>query len=253
VTANREHRLVRFDEVAGADPDILYRDRVGPWWDIDGDEIIPVGTEAVERAVELVVGTYAVRSSVAAFDGGTVDITFPMLTLLIQDDWDRVMGALPPALPSRGFLIAYGGGAAATGRLAEDLICQALLASSLGDVLGGVAVDAATAASQHGLITPATGVRSDDLVVITDDGLVLLESKCTVGRWSYLRRMGSKGVEQLRASAESEERVQRAGIVATSLSQKRIGLWLLPRYELLGPPLAAVVDRWRATHDTWRT
>ena len=54
-------------------------------------------------------------------------IDFPLLTQLIQQDWDRVMGGEDGQLPGKGFLIAYHSSAAAVGRLAEDLLCQVVL------------------------------------------------------------------------------------------------------------------------------
>jgi hypothetical protein len=100
-------RIVHFDAVGDPEPGMLYSDRLGPWFDLDGTEIIPVGTEAVEVAVELIIGTFQLRSNLPEIDGTSVAIDFPRLTQLIQDDWDRVMGGENGQLPSRGFLIAY--------------------------------------------------------------------------------------------------------------------------------------------------
>jgi hypothetical protein len=96
---------------------MLYSDRFGPWFDLDGSEVIPLGTEAVEGAVELLIGAFQLCSNLPKIDGTSVAIDLPLLTQLIQQDWDRVMGGEDGQLPGKGFLIAYHSSAAAVGRL----------------------------------------------------------------------------------------------------------------------------------------
>jgi hypothetical protein len=63
-----------------------------------------VGTEAVEVAVEGIIGTFQLWSNLPKIDGASVAIDFPLLTQLIQQDWDRVMGGEDGQLPGKGFL-----------------------------------------------------------------------------------------------------------------------------------------------------
>jgi hypothetical protein len=123
-------QVVPFDAVDEPEPGMLYSDRLGPWFDLDGSEIIPVGTEAVEVAVERIIGTFQLWSNLPKIDRTSVAIDFPLLTQLIQQDWDRVMGGEDGQLPGKGFLIAYNSSAAAVGRLAEDLLCQIVSSGS---------------------------------------------------------------------------------------------------------------------------
>ena len=39
-----QRQVVPFDAVDEPEPGMLYSDRLGPWFDLDGSEIIPVGT-----------------------------------------------------------------------------------------------------------------------------------------------------------------------------------------------------------------
>jgi hypothetical protein len=114
------------------------------------------------------------------------------------------MGGEDGQLPGKGFLIAYHSSADAVGRLAEDLLCQVVLERLLtaywpeGRV--GVVQDAVRSGE---LIAPSSGERCDDLVIVDRIGLMLVESKCTVGGWSYLRRMERKAVRQLTRSGRT--------------------------------------------------
>jgi hypothetical protein len=76
-----------------------------------------VATEAVEGAVERIIDTFQLWSNLPKIDGTSVAIDFPLLTQLIQQDWDRVMGGEDGQLPGKGFLIAYHSSAAAVGHL----------------------------------------------------------------------------------------------------------------------------------------
>jgi hypothetical protein len=94
--------VVPFDAVGQPESGMPYSDRFGPWFDLDGSEIIPLGTEAVEGAVELLIGAFQLWSDLPKIDGTSVAIDFPLLTQLIQQDWDRVMGGEDGQLPGKG-------------------------------------------------------------------------------------------------------------------------------------------------------
>jgi hypothetical protein len=232
-----QRRIVPFDAVDQPEPGMLYSDRLGPWFDLDGSEIIPVGTEAVEVAVERIIGTFRLWSNRPRIDGTSVAIDFPLLTQLIQQDWDRVMGGEDGRLPGKGFLIAYHSGAAAVGRLAEDLLCQVVLERLLAAYWPqGRVVGVQDAVGSGALVAPSSGERCDDLVIVDRSGLMLVESKCTVGSWSSLRRMERKAVRQLTRSARADPRVTTGVVLASSLKDHRVGVWCQSRGELLAGP-----------------
>jgi hypothetical protein len=229
-----QKRIVPFDAVDEPETGMLYSDRLGPWFDQEGREIIPAGTEAIEVAVELVIGTFQLRSNLPEIDGVSVAIDFPALTQLIQQDWDRVMGGEDGQLPGRGFLIAYQRSAAAAGRLAEDLLCQVVLERLLAAYWPEGRVVAVQHAMRSGaLVVPSSGERCDDLVIVDRSGLILVESKCTIGGWSHLRRMGRKAVRQLTRSARADPRVTAVVLLASSLKDHRVGVWSQTRAALL--------------------
>ena len=216
---------------------MLYSDRLGPWFDLDGSEIIPVGTEAVERAVELIIGTFQIWSNLPKIDGTSVAIDLPLLTQLIQQDWDRVMGGEDGQLPGKGFLIAYHSSAAAVGRLAEDLLCQVILERLLAAYWPqGRVVVVQDAVRSGELVAPSSGERCDDLVIVDRSGVILVESKCTVGGWSYLRRMEGKAVRQLTRSARADPLVTAGVLLGSSLKDHRVRVWCQSRGELLAGP-----------------
>jgi hypothetical protein len=66
--------------------------------------------------------------------------------------------------------------------------------------------------------------RCDDLVIVDRSGLVLVESKCTLGSWSYLRRMERKAVRRLSRSARADPRVTTGVVLASSLKEHRVGV-----------------------------
>ncbi len=243
--------LVDYDDVDEPQPGIHYRDRLGPWFDGDGTEIIPVGTEAVDLAVELVVGTFDVRSTLPNLDAFTIEVTFPLLTDLIQQDWDRVVeGSEQGILPGRGFLIAYEGAGAAIGRLAEDLLCDVVLERVMPAVCpGGTALTAADAAAEGNFTLPTPGPRSDDLVIVGDDRLTIVESKCTIGTWGRLRPMGRRAITQLAASAGVNPGAA-ALLVASSLRDKRVGVWHLARGAAFNEPMGLEAE-WNRVHRGW--
>jgi hypothetical protein len=185
-----QRRVVPFDAVDQPEPGMLYSDRLGPWFDLDGSQIIPVGTEAVEGAVSLIIGAFRLWSNLPKIDRTSVAIDFPLLTQLIQRDWDRVMGGDDGRLPGKGFLIS----AAAVGRLAEDRLCQVVLERLLVAYWPqGRVVGVQDAVRSGELVAPSSGERCDDLVIVNRGGLMLVESKCTVGSWSYSRARDPSG------------------------------------------------------------
>jgi hypothetical protein len=167
-----------------------------------------------------------------------VAIDFPLPTQLIQQDWDRVIGGEDGQLPGRGFLIAYHSSAAAVGRLAEDLLCQVVIERLLAAYWPQGRVVAVQHAMRSGaLVVPSSGERCDDLVIIDRSGLILVESKCTIGGWSYLRRIGRKAVRQLTRSTRADPRVTAVVLLASSLKDHRVGVGSQSRAALLtGPP-----------------
>jgi hypothetical protein len=230
-------QVVPFDAVDEPEPGMLYSDRLGPWFDLDGSEIIPVATEAVEVAVERIIGTFQLWSNLPKIDGTSVTIDFPLLTQLIQQDWDRVMGGEDGQLPGKGFLIAYHSSAAAVGRLAEDLLCQAVLERLLAAYWPeGRVVGVQDAVRSGELVAPSSGERCDDLMIVDTSSVILVESKCTVAGWSYLRRMERKAVRQLTRSARADLRVRTGVVLASSLQDRRVGVWRQSREELLAGP-----------------
>jgi hypothetical protein len=232
-----QRRVVSFDEVNEPEPGMLYSDRLGPWFGLDGSEIIPVGTEAVEIAVERIIGTFQIRSNLPKINDTTVAIDFPLLTQLIQQDWDRIMGGEDGQLPGKGFLIAYHGSAAAVGRLAEDLLCQVVLTRLMAAYWPkGRVVVVPDAVRSGELVAPSSGERCDDLVIVDGSGLILVESKCTVGGWSYLRRMERKAIRQLTRSSRADPRVTTGIVLASSLKDHRVGVWSHSRGGLLAGP-----------------
>ena len=96
---------------------------LGPFYDPDGEEILPATTEATGRIVELALGTYRITSNVLTLADRTFRVTPGRLTRYIQDDWNQVSSGKP----RKGFLLAYQGSAAAAGRMMEGLIAVAVL------------------------------------------------------------------------------------------------------------------------------
>ena len=91
------------------------------------------------------------------------------------------------------------------------------------------------------LVAPSSGERSDDLLIVDPGGLILVESKCTIGGWSHLRRMARKAVRQLTRSARADPRVTFGVVLASSLQDRRVGVWRQSREELLAGPASAAV------------
>jgi hypothetical protein len=75
-------------------------------------------------------------------------------------------------------------------------------------------------------------------VIVDRGGLILVESKCTIGGWSYLRRMVRKAVRQLTRSVRADPRVTAAVVLASSLKAHRVGVWSQGRGALLAGPSA---------------
>jgi hypothetical protein len=73
-------------------------------------------------------------------------------------------------------------------------------------------------------------------VIVDRSGLMLVESKCTVGSWSYLHRMERKAVRQLIRSARADPRVTTGVLLASSLKDHRVAVWCQSRGALLAGP-----------------
>jgi hypothetical protein len=169
--------------------------RLGPFYDLDGTEILPMLTEATEVAIERIMGNYQVRANIPSLDGTTLLIDARLVTRYIQEDWDRVMGKQPDL----GFLPAYWSVPKAVGRLAEEIVCrqlledETLLAGDRARRLFGMSEAAADGLVQW----PKKGVRCDDLLLETERGCwYLVESKASLTGRRYLRRSVSKAWQQ---------------------------------------------------------
>jgi hypothetical protein len=74
------------------------------------------------------------------------------------------------------------------------------------------------------LVAPSSRGALRRLVIVDRSGLVLVESKCTLGSWSYLRRMERKAVRRLSRSARADPRVTTGVVLASSLKEHRVGV-----------------------------
>ena len=243
--------MVRYADARAVTRGILYLDQLGPFFDEEGSEIVPLGSEAATEVVELLEASFVLRTNLP-LQSDNVKVTFPMLTKLIQSDWDRLTGSNEDSLPARGFLLNYQSSGVAVGRMAEDLLCILALELVIAECwpsARAMAVD--DAVDSLGLVMPVAGVRCDDLVVADGVNLTLVESKCTMGRWGHLRRMGAKAVRQLVATAQLNPGVQAGLLIASSLADHQLGLWWASRNLLLASDSRAL-DSWLSIHRSWR-
>src|SRR5215218_5380541 len=74
-----QRRVVPFDAVDQPEPGMRSSDRLGPWFDLDGSEIIPLGTEAVERVVERIIGAFQLWSNLPRSTAPAWSSTSPCL------------------------------------------------------------------------------------------------------------------------------------------------------------------------------
>ncbi len=195
---------------------------LGPFYDLDGTEILPATTEATDRVIELALGTYRVAAHPQIPARKLLRVTPSRLTRYIQDDWNQVFSARP----RRGFLLAYSGSAAAAGRLVEELIAVELLkhlrwhgdrAQSVVPVAHGVAAG--------WIQRPARGVRSDDLLVRTQHGhLWVVEVKGSHRGTRYLPRSRTKARRQLAATLAMNPSITAGIHIQVSMHTKHIEL-----------------------------
>jgi hypothetical protein len=228
----------------------LFTDCVGPWWDIDGQQIeIPI-FEAFETAIDDVVGWWTVRSNVAGMDGQRFTIGLPHVTLIVQDEWDRVVNA-PTRTARRSFLMQLDGVEPTIGAVVEHLVLQVWFSEHGAELYAnGSLIDAVTCVESGLLVNPASGIRSDDLAVIDGRGvaLALIESKATKRRWSSLRRpVRNKAIGQLHASAAANgQSALDLFVAATALEDRQMGLLRID-----GQDHSDDVDLWMAEYANW--
>jgi len=194
---------------------------LGPFYDLDGTEILPVLTEATEAAIERIMGRYRVYSNLPSLEGRMLVIDGQMVTRYLQQDWNRVMGERPDV----GFLPAYWSTPKAVGRLAEDIVCRELLEK--GALVAGDQVRRlypVREAVGRGLVElPRRDVRSDDLLLETEEGhRYLVESKASLTGRRYLRRSVSKALRQTQGVLAINPGISHAAYVWTSLREKFI-------------------------------
>jgi len=193
---------------------------IGPFHDTDGSEIIPLGMEdGVESLAELIGAYRVVESDLAELRGVVVEIDGRDLTRFIQQDWDRVMQG---DRPRRGFLMAYRSRAYATGRMVEEMLAAKLL-------VGAGVYDPNVArsvyfgdAEDEGLVRRPKGRRSDDLVLVSRGGdVVLVECKASHSE-GYLKRSAPHCRRQLAASWRANPHAAGALAVLVNLTEKSV-------------------------------
>lgn len=204
---------------------------LGPFFDSDGEEIIPVGDEAVDIPLNRALGRFLVRSCIPELHNRLVHVSAKIMTEFIQFEWDRMWAGTP----SQGFLFAYKGSAAAAGRLAEEVILReafrevSLLGSAVERVL--TCADAIEAGMLNGVLR---GVRSDDLVLIlSDERIGILESKSRYTKSRYLSRSKRKAVAQLGASLAVNPQVEFVAVALVDLERREIEIAVSERMMFL--------------------
>lgn len=201
---------------------------LGPFYDLDGTEILPVLTEATEAAIERIMGRYRIQANIPSLDGRTLVIDNRLVTRYIQHDWNRVMGDEPDL----GFLPAYWSTPRAVGRLAEDIICRELLqdeALLAGDRVRKVYA-VRDAAAQGLLQMPRKGARSDDLVLETERGnWYLVESKASLTGRRYLRASIPKAWHQTLNMLVANPRLSHVLYIWASLRENFVAVLGLER------------------------
>jgi hypothetical protein len=201
---------------------------LGPFYDLDGTEILPVLTEATEAAIERIMGRYQIHANIPSLDGRLLVIDGSLVTRYIQEDWNRVMGEEPDV----GFLPAYWSTPKAVGRLAEDVVCRQLLEDETliaGDRVRRLYM--VREAVADGLIQmPRKGVRSDDLLLETEGGhWYLVESKASLTGRRYLRRSVPKAWRQTLQMLAANPGISHVLYIWTSLREKFVVVLALDR------------------------
>lgn len=223
---------------------------LGPFQDVDGTEILPCTTEATDELLAECMGCYRVVANIPGLNGQTLLLCNHLLTKYIQDNWSEVMGEGEWA----GFLLAYQSAPKAVGRLAEDVLCQELVAMLLpGHGTGAGLIPVAEACRSGHLVQPGRGYRTDDLFVLTGGGRGwLVESKASFAGTSYLRRSLPKALAQLHATARANPMISDVLLALSAVRQKRITVAHLPVARLLGSQatgLIAEVRHLMTAHD----
>lgn len=203
---------------------------LGPFYDLDGTEIVPLLTEATEAAIERIMGRYCIHANIPSLDGKMLVIDNRLVTRYIQDDWNRVMGDGPDL----GFLPAYWSTPRAVGRLAEDIICRELLQNET--LLAGDRVcklyAVRDAAAQGLLQMPCKGARSDDLLLETEqEHWYLVESKASLTGRCYLRASIPKAWHQTLNMLAANARLSHVLYIWASLRENFIAVLGLERAE----------------------
>ncbi len=212
---------------------------LGPFFDADGDEIVPCTTEATDELLAECMGYYRVFSNLPVVHGSELLLCNRTLTRFIQENWSEVMG---PKL-SDGFLLAYRSPHKAVGRLAEDVICDQVT-----EILrrSGNGINqrftAADAVRKGLLIQHARGRRSDDLLLAMGNGSgCLVESKASFSGTEYLRRSLPKAFAQLRATAALNRNLESVLLVLTGIRQKEIVVARLALHDLAAGDVSDLV------------
>jgi len=212
---------------------------LGPFNDRDGTEILPCTSEATDDLMAECMGFYHVRSTLPAIDHSMLLLSNRTLTQFIQSNWDAVMDGEA----WDGFLLAYQSPHKAVGRLVEDLICT-LLVEKLAHVTG-IALSqkkVIDAARTGHFVLPAEGSRSDDVLLVREDGsLVLVECKASFTGVTYLTRCLPKAFTQLQYTLQANPAVQQILLLLVSIRKKQIVLLHHERNELLKSELSSLV------------
>lgn len=220
---------------------------LGTFHDLSGEEIVPIATEATDRAIESTIGDYRLCSNVAGVHGRCITVDGTMMTEFIQHDWTRLMqderrqiDAGEPPSCSVGFLAAYQGVRRAIGRLAEDVIGKQVLKLDLldGDLIEKVySISEASMAGEF--VKPGAGIRCDDFLVVTQtQEKYLCEVKASASGRAYLAKSVPKALEQIRRSIAANPTIHGAALILvnTSVRDKFVVLIVGTQREVLCLP-----------------
>ena len=156
-----------------AAPKFDFDQKLGPFYDNHGPEIVPAGFEESLALLGETLGSYQVVTSEPSLQGDMA-ITHYDLTKYIQDDWDRVNKNDPNDPPRRGFFISGRSASAAAGRAAEEILLAKLLWRFETETIKAEEVLGFYSAVDAGIIKRPKGSASDDLVVKLSDGSLML-------------------------------------------------------------------------------
>lgn len=240
-------RLVKW--VPDAERGTLFVDQVGPWFDLDGSEIILPCSAAFENAIENLPGSWLIRSNIESLDRSTMTIGFPEITLLAQHEWNRVTGETA-GTQRRSFLLQLDGLEPTIGQVCEQLIVETFF-MHLGHLAwpSGVLISTQEAVD-FGLVKQVrNGTRSDDAMIVTAERPVaVVEVKATSRRWSGLRRpVRDRAIGQLIATASANQHLGLdLVVVGAAIEDRQIAVFRLPAERG-----AARLD-WITAYEDWR-